>query len=169
MSSKIDVRDLVRDHMATLVDRRTGKSSKLDLAVFFVLPLAVASVLALRDWTLSHEASSILITALSIFAGLLFNLLVLVHGLIRREDPLRQADERVLVKQIYANISYATLVSLSALLPLVGQALWDSGGWPGRVLSFIGYFLIGNFLLTLYMILKRVHTLLGNEFSRGVG
>ena len=169
MSSKIDVRDLVRDHLATLVDRRTGRKSALDLTVFFVLPLIASAALAARGWTLSREASSILITALSIFAGLLFNLLVLVHGLIRRDDPLLQVDERVLLKQIYANISFATLISLTALVPLVGQALWNDAGWPGRLLSSLSYFLIGNFLLTLFMILKRVHTLLGNEFARGAG
>jgi hypothetical protein len=163
---KIDIRDIIHDHMRTLVNSATGSRSAGDLALFFIVPLIVGVAAVALDVPIRNTAANVLITALAIFTGLLFNLLVLVHGLIRRGDPLVSGAEVELLRQIYANISFAVLISLTSLVPLVLQAVLDASNALGKTLSVLIYFFVVNFILTLMMILKRVHALLGNEFQR---
>ncbi len=166
MFSKIDIRDIVRDHFATLVDYETGRRSFSDHILFVVIPLIASGVLLLLRIQLSEPAVTVLITALSIFAGLLFNLLVLIDSLAdRKAAPTGDSDARLMMKSIYANLSYAVLISLLTLVPLCLFALTQN--CTVRVVtSGFSYFLISHFLLTLLMVLKRIHALLAHEFSR---
>jgi O-antigen/teichoic acid export membrane protein len=166
MSSKIDVRDIVRDHVATLVSYRTKQRSLSDVVTFFVLPSLFGAVMLSRGYVLMRESCNVLITTLAVFAGLLFNLLVLVHTLMRRADSRVSPDESALVQQIASNISFATLVALFSLVPLTAQAVRNQEDRIGIVLSAIAFAVIANLCLTLLMILKRVHTLLRNEMVR---
>jgi hypothetical protein len=164
--SKIDVRDIVRDHFATLVDYETGRRSFSDHVLFVVVPLVGSGVLLLLGIDLSETAVNVLITALSIFAGLLFNLLVLLDSLAdRKQAPTGDSDARLMMKGIYANTAYAVLIALLTLVPLCLFTLTQN--CTVRVVtSGLSYFLIGHFLLTLLMVLKRIHALLSHEFSR---
>ncbi len=119
MMAKIDVRSIVTDHMRTLVktDERVDIG---DYVLFFVFPIAAALALVLLNRRLTEQTENLLLAAFSIFAGLLLNLLVLVHGLIRRyrsED--KDKDARRLLREIYANMSYGVLVCIVGILLLV--------------------------------------------------
>jgi hypothetical protein len=166
MSLKIDVSDIIRDHFSTLrSDRRSGVSL-VDLLLFVGLPALVAGLMSWLGVTLDAGAVSVLITALAIFTGLLFNLLLLAHGLIRRaaDQSNAAAADKQLLKEIYVNISYSILVALSALVGLLIKIV-ILNHWVVIVLSLVTYFLVGNFLLTLLMVLKRIHVLLRREFA----
>ena len=167
MSSKIDIRDIIQDHLSTLEDFRTGKRSKFDIFTFFVVPVLVGSVFFSRSYVLVRESCNVMITALAVLAGLLFNLLVLVHTVVRRSDSRVSADESALVKQIASNISFATLAALISLVPLTVQAVRNCRDLSGEMLSAISFTIVTNLCLTLLMVLKRVHTLLSNEMARG--
>lgn len=172
MFSKIDVRGIIQDHYRTLVDNREvaeggpRRASKGDYFLFLGVPVLAALLLHYLKVGLSDEAVNVLITALSIFAGLLFNLLVLIAGLADRSDmPRGPADPRPLLREVYANIAYALLVSLVALIPLCVYAMVAEG--TARIVATIfAYSFIGHFLLTLLMILKRMHALLTDELRR---
>ena len=167
MLAKIDIRDIVRDHLATLVDYRTQKSSGLDYVLFFVVPAVAAAGLMYVKVGLTDTAVNVLITALSIFAGLLFNLLVLIASLVdKRSAPTGESDARQVMKSIYANIAYSLLVSLLTLLPL-GVFATLNDALAKKIAMAVSYYFIGHFALTLLMVLKRMHVLLSFEFSKG--
>ncbi len=167
MLSKIDIRDIVRDHLATLVDYRTQKASRPDYVLFFFVPAVAAATLMYLKVRLTDAAVNVLITALSIFAGLLFNLLVLIASLVdKRSAPTGASDARQVMRSIYANIAYSLLVSLLTLLPLGVFATLKDGLTKNSAMA-LSYYLIGHFALTLLMVLKRMHVLLSFEFREG--
>lgn len=166
MFSKLDVRTIMVDHFQTLVSYDTKRTSWEDVAAFFILPLALALCLVYFDLTVGKQGVNVLFTGISIFAGLLFNLLVLTHGIVRSavESP-RYEMELQLLRETYANISYAILVAIAMLgVMLLGLAV--PVGTPVKIVSGITYFLLGNFLLTLLLVLKRIHVILREEFAR---
>ena len=170
---------IVRDHVRTL--RQVGPMHRWDrwgLFVFFGVPIAVASLLIVRGVSLSDDMVSILITSMSIFAALLFNLLLLVYDVVQKAGPARRAqtnqdEERVewirceYLRQIFKNISFAIFAAiLVVVLLLLHLLLSDSpGGALDLALTTLIYFFTTIFLLTLVMVLKRVHILLTNEFG----
>jgi len=165
MLSKINVLDIVRDHFLTLRKYQSDRWSAEDFILFVGVPLAVAVAMLYFGLVVSKAAVDVLFTGLSIFAGLLFNLLVMAHGIIRSTvDAPRYEDEKRLLRELYSNISYSILIAIVML----GVLLIRYVTAEPRVLyaiSFATYFLIGNFLLTLLMILKRIHVVLRQEFE----
>ena len=108
---KIDVRDIVVGHLKTLRDASTSKASAYDYVLFYVVPIVPALALVYFGVKLTDGTIAVLATALSILAGLLFNLLVLLHTLTweKRGDPFdREVDE--LMAQLHVNIAYAIVV-----------------------------------------------------------
>jgi hypothetical protein len=79
MTSKINITQIVRDHVATLKNEGTGKFSFFDIVIFVVLPFALALIYYAFGWTFSENATSRVVTGMSIFAGLMINVLVLIY------------------------------------------------------------------------------------------
>jgi hypothetical protein len=169
--AKINVTAIIRDHYATLVESggqagESPRASAADYGLFLGLPVIGTGLLIFFCVRLSDTAVIAMITALSIFGGLLFNLLVLIAGLADRKEPATgAADPRPLLREVYANIAYALLVSLVTLIPLCVYAI-VSGPTARLVATALAYALIGHFLLTLLMILKRMHALLTDALRR---
>lgn len=165
VSLKIDVTDIVRDHVETLVDGNSGRTSRSDLVLFILIPAVVAGMLAFARIELSPNAANVMITALAIFTGLLFNLLLLAHSIIRHPEDGRSAarTERRLLREIYINIAFAILVALAAIVLLVMWML-NVGTAINAILAIVTYALLVNFLMTLLMVLKRIHVMLSCEF-----
>jgi hypothetical protein len=161
---KIDIRDLLRDHYRTLVVYPSDKRSLGDYILFLGAPAAIVAVLSWQHVTLSDNAISLLINALAIFAGLLFNLLVLVHGLARSRGPTGEGDTRLLLTSVYANIAYSILLSLLTLVPLVIAA--NATCRSREIAAAFAIFLVSHFTLTLLMVLKRIHALVTHEMRQ---
>lgn len=169
MFDKINPKLIIIDHLKTLTNNRTGKPMKTDFFLFFGIPIVVAFVfLCLLRIELDGNSVGILTTSLSIFAALLFNLLLLVYDVVRKEEnnPLRHEA----LKQIFANISFSIFVSIVAVFLLMIDFLFDSffEKWYfaiGVGVDFVIYWFISLFTLTLLMILKRIHILLSKEFD----
>ena len=167
MTNKIDVSRILRDHLATLKDYSTGRYQLSDFALFFGTPLVVAGLLTYFRGIMSETTSLILATSLSLFAALLFNLLLLVYDNVRKEQ--KREDGKTLradfLRQIYSNISFSIFIAILAVILLVVTS-WDIGVCEIKhALTFITYYLTTLFVLTLLMILKRVHVLLSKEFE----
>lgn len=166
MFTKIDVRQIVADHWHTLRDYGRNRQSPADVGLFVVLPVALALGGGLLGFVLSGAAVGVIITALAVFAGLLFNLLLLAHGIIRRADTAPHfADERKLLEEVYSNIAYAILAAITCIVVLLGSFI-ERPDWVPRAISAVGLAVLAHFLLTLLMILKRVHVLLSREFRK---
>lgn len=171
MIGKIDVRQIVADHFATLVDEdRPKQQSGLDFFLFVILPILAATALLYFDLILGKSIGNVLITALAVFAGLLFNLLLLIFDIANKPRPENERLDdlkRRFLREIYSNIAYSIFIALLTIVILLIHFLFLSlNSRSGFVFSaFVIYFLCGNFILTLFMVLKRIHILLATEFK----
>jgi hypothetical protein len=163
MSSKIDLRDVFRAHFATLRNASTERPSPLDLAVFFALPALAALIVFFAELKLTTSAIGILIGALSILGGLLINVLVLLYT-VKEVGPTETETEeqRALIKEVNANLLYAITIAVLDIVLLCIVPLLS-----GAVEMFATYVIVavlGNFVLTLLMALKRLKVLLDLRF-----
>jgi drug/metabolite transporter (DMT)-like permease len=163
---KINVFRIVRDHFGTLRDYQTGKLSVSDLIVFMLCPLIAAFACVYKSVSFDKDALIAVLTAFSIFAGLLFSLLLLVFTLTDKTEPqsMLYSVRRQLIGELYENISFAILVSMAIVTLAIGAATFrhpapvDTGtGW---LATFLLVLFMSNFILTILMILKRMHALL---------
>jgi hypothetical protein len=174
MIAKINVADIIEDHFATLRNYDTKRQNIGDLLLFYVVPFIVAVVLAILKIDLHKDLVNLLVTALSVFAALLFNLLLLVYDVIKKTGDATEPEKlkRHYLKEIYTNISYSIFVSILSIIFLLASLL-NFGAIKSfcctsevrTILVIAALFLLGNFLLTLFMILKRIHILLSKEMS----
>lgn len=163
MLDKLNVARIVAGHYGTLKDDRTGNRAG-DLFVFYATPVIIAATLALFGIQLSDGAVNMLVSVLAVLAGLLLNLLVLLHAfyVARKNKP---ALLRSFAKQVHDNIAYAILVSLVSVIPLavVANATWEP---IRRWAAWIAIAFVVHFALTMLMILKRMYQLLDSEFGQ---
>jgi hypothetical protein len=160
--AKINCFPIINAHLATLVDASSA-SKKIftwDVASFYVLPL-IASVFLGYFISPTESLTNVLITSLSVFAALLFNLLMLVLGVIEKNKGT--TDFVKLQKETYANIAYAILVSLVTVALLIIPYLITLPAQYDlirKVFWGVVFFLLINFALTMAMVLKRMHAIL---------
>lgn len=166
MFEKINISNIVRDHLATLKDYKTQKISLSDIILFLILPISV-SVIIMYNYRLCKDIVSILITSFSIFAALLFNLLLIIYDIINKH--YKKDDEKIklkkpFLKEIYSNISFSILIAI--VIIVLALSLFIINKFPYRYfIEFIIYYSIILFILTLFMILKRIHILLSKEIE----
>lgn len=168
MFNKINIKQIIADHLATLQSFRTGKVSIGDLVVFFGLPGVLSALIVwLLHYKLGRDFSNVLITSLSVFSALLFNLLLLIYDILRKEDKEKEESKlrRRFLKEIYANISFSILVSVITIILLLLLFVDIQNEGIISIINFFIYFLVTNFILTLLMVLKRVHILLSQEMK----
>jgi len=176
--TKISVRKLVAAHLDTLVDNRAVASdggakaprSAGDLALFFGLPALAGIAFGIWAAAIGDGAVTATITAFSIFAGLLFNLLALTYEIMRRvadtADSRRTSEfleKKKALRQVHANVSFAILVALVIVLLCLPDYVLPDRSVASHILNGVIVFLILNFALTLLMVLKRMHLLLDFE------
>jgi hypothetical protein len=171
MIGKINVSQIITDHVCTLTDQNTKKTSKSDCVLFFGLPILIAAVLVGLKLVFGKAISGVLITSLAIFAGLLFNLLLLIFDIANKPRPAQAPLSPIkiqLLREIYNNIAYAILIALlTIVLSLIHFGLVALNLKPeAYATAFSIYACTGNFVLTLLMVLKRMHKLLREEFPR---
>lgn len=158
---KINCLNIINSHLATLQNDNTKKADLSDYFTFLILPLLVAVALVKFGIYLKDSAINIIITTLSIFVGLMFNIIVLLFDIVKREA--HQKIKNIVLKQLLANISFAILLSVVAIL-LTLLTFFDNC-WVKLATTFITYFLLTLFLMTLLMILKRMYNIFKNEMD----
>lgn len=166
---KINIFRIIRDHLSTLRNYQTKRQRPGDILLFFVLPGILCAALMYFDRRIGSSARTILSTGLAIFAGLLFNLLLLVADVaVRVESDDKRSSHRlarielVVLYELQANVAFAILLSLLALVSLISLELFET--WEQRWIleAPIYYFSIVLFL-TLLMVLKRAHAIMTKE------
>jgi len=175
MFSKINVLGIVQDHILTLKNYRTNKLHYPDIFLFVFLPLAISLLFIYLDFSLNDGMVNALITSFSVFAALLFNLLLLVYGLTEKEvEKVSISNEKLsILREIHINVSFCILISvitntilLTYFLKAKSCLLFNinvcSLQW---ILPLTTYYLSIQFLLTLFMILKRIYKLLAKDFK----
>jgi hypothetical protein len=170
---KINVLKIVTDHFSTLRDYRDGKLSLSDIALFIGLPFALGAIVWWKHFNFDASVLNGMLAAFSIFAGLLLNLLVLVFSFAGNPrfigSDAATVTRRRLILEIHENLSFSILVAIAvAVLSLAGlcQLKYAHASDSHPLLSISVAVLLGNFVLTLLMVLKRIHVLLSTEFER---
>jgi hypothetical protein len=182
--TKVDIRSIVREHLNSLKNFSTGRSSVADHMLFFGVPVILMASSIITGYDLSDEARGALVNASAIFLGLLLNLLVLMFDQQNKNserlasaessDPPDQSRAnklglfRTVIEQTISNISFTTLLSIFALCLLILHSVLvtKTGNAAPSVTPIISAVTLGLWtciLLTSMMILKRVFSLLIND------
>ena len=161
MFDKINVVQIVKDHLDTLKNDNTKKPGNDDYFIFLILPLVLSTALLYFEIFLSEGAINIIITTLSILVGLLFNVIVLIFDIIKRDSSIKLKNR--ILKQLLSNISFTILTSIVAIIftlltfiDIFFLKIFFEG---------VVYFLLFLFLFTVLMIIKRMYILFVNEID----
>ena len=169
MFDKIDISDIVRDHLGTLRNNATKRYRPWDFVLFFGGPSFVATVLVLIYGDFPANLIGVAATSLSVFTALLLNLLLLAYNITRNSkapaDPHIRNTREELFHEIFSNIAFAVLVASMAVVSVFIFGIVQECEQPivTKSLSLVVYSMGALFLLTLLMLLKRVYVLLKNE------
>ena len=166
MFDKVNVSRIVIDHVATFRDYSKDRCRPTDFLLFFGIPAANAGVLIYFYGNIRPSLIGIVATSLSIFAALLFNLLLLVYDAMGKSGKLNGNTDglrRRFLREVFSNISFAILVAISAIVSVLAVVIVNACSAADYVFSVLVYYLVTLFLLTLLMLLKRVHILLRHE------
>lgn len=177
MSSKINVTEILMGHIATLSDP-AGKRSVGDYVTFFLVPVLVAGLGLLAGYNLNKDVSSMLVNFGAIFTALLLSVLVLVYDQESKLESNKKLDllylaKKDLLSQLYYNICFSILSSIvlvalcfvhSVVFRLVSEFSVGSTvfhfSYAKYIVTPIIIFVTANLLLTIVMIVKRMHAML---------
>ncbi|MEP0175014.1 MAG: hypothetical protein ABJH28_10850 [Paraglaciecola sp.] len=183
MSLKINVLFLVKEHFLTLKHDGTGKISFTDLFSFVALPIFLSGATIFFEVKLSADFTDAVINFGAIFSALLMSVLVLVYDQdAKLNDVIQKAEnnskainkvnlglKKELLKQLYHNICFAIVASLSIVVLSLVQILAESYKWifvsTWIITPFIIFFLCSMILTTL-MVVKRMHALLESNIHQ---
>lgn len=169
MLNKINITRVICDHFKTLRNQSTDKLRLYDYFLFLFFPLVAAFALLYCCGPLPQQLVGVIVTSLSVFTGLLLNLLLLAFNVAQNLNQThgehKKRNRRRLLHEVFINVSFAVLVAItSAFLVLIFGVLDENvSSTLIMTLTIIIYFLGGLFLLTLFMLLRRIYSLLRIE------
>ncbi|MGP6220959.1 hypothetical protein [Caldiplasma sukawensis] len=172
MSSKFSVFRIVVDHFNTLYDYKKSNDDKiardyLSIFINFILPLLVAVLFIWFRIFIKQSEFTVILTAYSVFAALLLNLMILVFSIVNREreKPSEKRDTKKinLLRETYENIQFTVLISVLIIFLILLMLFIPSDYYLVAIFSFWVYYLIFVFLVTLFMVLKRTHAIMSKE------
>jgi hypothetical protein len=164
---RLEVGGVVCDHLDTLRSHGTEKRLVGDVILFVVIPAGVTTLLLISKHP-AKSVSGVLITAVAILTGLLFNLLILIFDSATRAGPrgeMSEQEERAheLLRQTHANVAFAVLVGILTAVAATASAIAGPEGFWQYAASGVAYFLAVELLMTMLMILNRVRALVDEE------
>ena len=161
MLTKINIGRIVINHLQTLRNDNTNKIGVDDILTFLILPIIGASALSYFHVKLNDSATNIIISTLSILVGLLFNVIVIIFDIIKRDNTKKVKNK--LLNELLTNISYSIVLSILIITITLLTFIEDCNLQMGA--TWLVYFLIGNYFLTVLMILKRMYIMFANELN----
>lgn len=158
MAVKIDVSKIISAHFRSLSEGTNRSGS--DIIVFILLPLAIAGLLVWLGAYMSDSLLSTIVSGLSIFVGLLLNVVVLLFDIVRNTQ--KQTVKHKIITETLANVCFTILLSLFTIPFALSTQITR---WPflKPYTSFTTYFLSCVFVATLLMVVKRVYALFQDE------
>lgn len=155
---------IVRAHLASYRDDRTGKVLARDHLLFEAVPLAVGLVLSLlARFRLSVPASGGLLAVMGLLGALLFGVMILItdRAMSWSDNPQDPGEETVryaiFLRELAANAGYASLVCIAAAVVFVCASA--TSGWALIAFSALGIALGLHLVLVVLMVMKRTYAL----------
>lgn len=184
MSSKINVIGIITGHWKTLENNSTQRVSVGDMLTFLLIPIALAFLTIVFKFKFTTDLTSLLVNFGAIFTALLLSVLVLVYDQSTKLEEKKNADsgdvsigtKRILLDQLYFNICYSIIISVTLVVACFLEAICR--GKIGTITiplenpisvcvdinTYIATplvtFITVNLILTILMIVKRMHALL---------
>ena len=171
---KVNIWQIVADHLCTLRNNVTGKISIVDILLFFFVPIFAGVLVYFASVKASKDFYNVSMTFFGVFVALLLNFQVAAFGIYNRKRGLSEDEKlskiqiaeieirRRLLGEINANISYLILVSVVAIVIFLFLYSVEETGQVAASLSWILY---THFILTLLMVVKRSHILFRKEYD----
>lgn len=164
MSSKFSVGNIVKDHFRTLRNFGTEKIELSSVSINFVLPAIIAAIFVYFVLIIRNAEFDVILTAFSVFAALLLNLMILLYSVLNREsekkDEQKNKMKMRLLKETYSNIEFSVLTSVIIIVIILLMLFIPYNFYFDLTASFIVYYLIFVFITTLFMVLKRMHSIM---------
>lgn len=158
---KINVWKVIVSHFKTLVNHNTKKPGFDDWFIFLLIPLIAAGLLVCFEKDVSTNTVNLVVTSLSIFVGLLINVLVLIFSLLQKEKDSRL--KIIVLKETIVNITYVIIISVVTMIFCFSM---NFENYLFRlIMTFFIYLFTIHFILTLMMIVKRMYSLFVNEMD----
>lgn len=170
---KINVLEIVQEHLKTLCNTRKPFSCLTDLSIFFLFPIAAGTAAFFVRMPLDREVYNVTITFFGIFTGLLLNVQVAMFAIFQRQwhlptDPkslpgfnARYSERRSLLAELNTNLSYLTVFCCASLVAFFCFFTFNNMT-PTAVGCSVAILL--HFLATLMMTIKRSHILFSKEY-----
>lgn len=171
---KFNIIGIFFDHLSTLYDASTDKTSIFDLFLFYIFPLIISYIFFALEIEFKPDVYSLSITFYGIFLALLLNIQVAIFAIFQRTwsdlgdqriDEKRKSDlkmRKTLLSEINSNISYMTALSciyLSVFLIVYALEI------KNYLVSSILIYFYTHFILTFLMVVKRAHALFSKEYD----
>lgn len=172
---KINVLSILKGHLLTLYDAKSGKISKLDIFIFYLGPFILGLICYWCRFYINESAYTLSITFFGIFLALLLNIQVAIFGIFQRKWELpntpREKDasarkfsaRQELLSELNTNISYLTVFCSLALIVFLGFFLFSLCG-PAETSTLV--FCYAHFILSFLMVVKRAHALFEGEYRK---
>ncbi|NYS80140.1 hypothetical protein HZS80_20965 [Halomonas glaciei] len=182
MSKKLNVLNIIKEHMGTLKNNATGKASLIDAFVFMLVPFGLAVAAAYFVPVLKNDQLSLAVNFGAIITALLMSVLVLVYD---QESKLKSTLDSLpdnadyskkksfylkirLMQELYQNICFSIVSALLLVVFSFAQIFIKDivsdclGQWFLMFLTACIVFFFMNIVLTMLMVIKRFHALLTN-------
>jgi hypothetical protein len=163
MFGRYSVSDIVLGQSKTICDDGNIWANRIGVVCFFGVPALSPIIQASLALHLTESLVSIIISAASIFAGLLLNLLVVIYGFAPQaasKSGDKKTDENLerLIEYCFYNISYAVLIS--GLLVVFSLIFLTGIRFVQACAELLVYYFGFQLFLSIMQILKRCHSLL---------
>lgn len=157
MSSKTDMRPIVRAHLQTLRNNRTNRPSVIDYFVQIGIPIALGAVMACTRTAFSDISA--LLTVVSILAGLSFALAIFVFEIRQSLKQKYRKDSAVLeiVDELFQNVIYSVLIGLISTGLGALSTVFAKGSTAELVFQVLAVVATSHFFIVLLMCLKRLN------------
>lgn len=171
---------IIRAHLDTIRSKTTKKLYKDDIFLLFGIPIIIGIFFIGNNLLIEEKMASSLLTILSISVPLLFSLLVLIYDMGQniqsKEHLLNKEDKLSVANSTSDNVSFMVFLSIIIVIILgvyllIGYTfdIFTEVNFHNfqlllQVFSLIIYWLLGVFILTLLMVLKRTQILISSSF-----
>ena len=167
MSTKFSISGIIKDHINTLYKYDNKGRDWISIVIDLILPFIIAIILIVFRIIIIRSEFNVILTAFSIFAALLLNLMILIYSIMNKEkskDEKQQDHQKLkLLKETYENIHFTVLISVIIIFLILIMLFIPFNICIELLLSFIVYYFIFTFIFTLFMILKRMRAIMSNE------
>lgn len=162
---KINILSILNDHLKTFYSVKSPKViSFVQILLFVICPVLPAVFYTfIEKYVIKDEYVNIIIAGASILAGFLFNLLALFYSIKQNILNKHQDDEMKIriINESITNTAFNIVVSIFLIICII--LCNNASEFLTKLFTFLSIYLSIVFVLTLFMILKRMYIIIKSD------